>query len=65
MTQNQKIINYLNKFGRKLTRRSCFEKFGFMTLNSRATEIRRMGYPIKSKLITTKKGVRYSEYYFA
>lgn len=65
MTQNQKVINYLLQPGRKLTRLTCFQKFGFMTLNSRAPEIKKAGYPIKSKMVTDKKGVRYAEYFFS
>jgi hypothetical protein len=64
MNQNQIIINYLKPFGRKLTRLKCYELFGFMTLNSRASEIKKLGYPIQSRLVTNKKGQRYSEYFF-
>lgn len=64
MTQNDQIIKFLSPPGRKLTRLTCFQRFGFMTLNSRAPEIRAKGYPIISRLITNKQGVRYSEYYF-
>ncbi len=64
MTQNEMIIRYLKPFGRKLTRLSCFRKFGFFTLNSRATEIRKKGFPIKSKLVTKGKS-RIDEYYFS
>lgn len=64
MTQNEKIIKYLLPYGRRLSRLKCFQKFGFMTLNSRAPEIRKAGYPIKSEMVTNKKGIRYAEYYF-
>lgn len=62
-TQNEKIIFFLKDSGKKLTRLSCFKKFGFMTLNSRAVEIKKAGYPIKSRMVT-KNGVRFAEYFF-
>jgi len=65
MSQNEIIIRYLKPFGRKLTRLTCYQKFGFMTINSRAPEIKKLGYPIQSRLVTNKNGKRYSEYYFA
>lgn len=63
LTQNEKIINYL-KTGKRLTRLTCFKLFGFMTLNSRAPEIKKAGYPIESQMVTDKNGIRYAEYFF-
>jgi len=62
MTQKEQVINYLKPFGRTLTRLTCYKKFGFMTINSRVPEIKKMGINIKSKLVT-KKGKTFSKYY--
>ena len=64
-TQNELIILYLLPFGRRLTRLKCFKLFGFMTLNSRATEIKKAGWPMKSEIVKDKKGNRYAEYFFS
>jgi Helix-turn-helix domain len=63
-TQNEKIIDWLKRPGRTLTRLQCFRKFGFFTLNSRASEINKQGrYRIKSKMIKLKSGSRVAQYY--
>jgi hypothetical protein len=64
MSQNEMIIQYLKPPGRTLTRLSCFKKFGFMTLNSRASDIKKKGYPIQSELVRDKKtGKTYAKYF--
>lgn len=63
-SQEQKIINWLEKPGRSLTRDSAYKKWGFHTLNSRVSGINRAGKKhIKAEMIKLKSGARVARYY--
>lgn len=65
-SQCQKVINWLIRPGRSLTRLQAFKKWGFMTLNSRVSNINAAGkYRIKSELIKLRSGARVAKYYMA
>ncbi len=65
-SQCQKVINWLIKPGRTLTRLQAFKKWGFFTLNSRVSDINRAKkYRITSERIKLKSGASVSKYYIA
>ena len=62
-SQNQKVINWLMKPGRTLTRMQAFKKWRFMTLNSRVAEINATKkHKITSEMIKLKGGQRVAKY---
>jgi len=52
MTQCERIIDYMNKYG-KISQRDAFE-MGINRLASRICEIKRAGYPIKTERAKVK-----------
>lgn len=52
MTQCERIINYMNKYG-KISQRDAFE-MGINRLASRICEIKRAGYPVKTERTRVK-----------
>lgn len=52
-TQNERILTYLDKFG-SITQLEALTELGIMRLASRISDLRRLGYPISSKMITVK-----------
>lgn len=62
MTQTQAIINYLMPPGRSITPLEALNMFGCFRLGARMFEIKRMGYPVKSEIITDGKK-RFAKYY--
>ena len=67
MTQVEKIIDYIETEG-SITPLDALREFGCMRLASRITDIKRMGYPIKREMETSKnrrgESVRYARYSF-
>jgi hypothetical protein len=65
MTQNEQIIKWLMAPGRSITPMQALRKFNCWSLSSRASDIKRKGYPIKSELVKDKKtGKTYAKYFF-
>lgn len=63
-SQCQKVIDWLIKPGRTLTREQCYKRFGFMTLNSRVSNINAAGkYQIKAESVKLKSGAVIARYY--
>ena len=48
-TQNQRILDYMNRFG-SITQRDAYLDLGVMRLASRISDLRRLGYPIASSV---------------
>ena len=46
-TQNERILDYIKDFG-SITRLEAMRDIGVMCLNSRVSDLRRLGYPIIS-----------------
>ena len=52
-TQNERILKYIEKFG-SITQFEALQDLGIMRLASRISDLRRLGYPITSEMITVK-----------
>lgn len=52
-TQNERIINYLNEKG-EITQLEALQDLGIMRLASRISDLKRLGYPIESKMKTVR-----------
>lgn len=52
-TQNDRIIDYINRFG-SITQLEALRDLGVMRLASRISDLRRLGYPITSDIETVK-----------
>ena len=57
-TQNQRIIDYINEFG-SITQIQALSDLGVMRLASRISDLKKLGYPVESEMITVKN--RYGE----
>ena len=57
-SQNQRIIDYINEFG-SITQFEALRDLGVMRLASRVSDLKRLGYPVESEMITVKN--RYGE----
>ena len=57
-TQNQRILDYIAEFG-SITQIEALQDLGVMRLASRISDLRRLGYPIKSETEAVKN--RYHE----
>ena len=57
-TQNDRIIDYINEFG-SITQIQALADLGVMRLASRISDLKRLGYPVESEMITVKN--RYGE----
>lgn len=57
-TQNQRILDYIAEFG-SITQLEALRDLGVMRLASRISDLRRLGYPITSKIEAVKN--RYGE----
>ena len=53
MTQEQRIIDYLNKHG-KITQFEAMNRLGVIRLASRVSSLKKKGFPIKSEYKTVK-----------
>lgn len=52
-TQNQRILDYIEKFG-SITQFEALQDLGVMRLASRISDLRRLGYPIVSTVVPVK-----------
>jgi hypothetical protein len=52
-TQNERIIEYLNQHGR-ITQLEALQELGIMRLASRISDLKRLGYPIESEMLTVR-----------
>jgi hypothetical protein len=57
-TQNQRILEYLDRYG-SITQLEALNDIGVMRLASRVSDLRRRGYPIVSEMVEVKN--RYGE----
>ncbi len=57
MTQNQLILDHLEKYGR-ITAREAYENYGIMRLASRISDLKRQGYRFSTDRIkvATRRG---------
>lgn len=53
-TQNEKILKYLRTHKRGITQMDALERFGCMRLASRISDLRQMGFSIKTENIAVK-----------
>lgn len=65
MTQCEKILQYIKENG-SITQIDAMREFGCMRLASRMCDIKKMGYPVRVKIETSKNrngdSVRYARY---
>ena len=52
-SQNDRIIDYINKYG-SITQLEALRDLGVMRLASRISDLRRLGYPITSDIVAVK-----------
>lgn len=52
-TQNERILDYIAEFG-SITQFEALQDLGCMRLASRISDLKRLGYPIDSKVIEVK-----------
>lgn len=52
-TQAQRVLDYIDQFG-SITQLEALRDLGVMRLASRISDLKRMGYPIKSEFETVK-----------
>lgn len=57
-TQNERIIDYIERFG-SITQLEALRDLGVMRLASRISDLKRLGFPIESRIETVTN--RYSE----
>lgn len=63
-SQCQKVIDWLLKPGRTLTRDQAYKKWHFHTLNSRVSDINRgKKYRIDKEMVKLKSGAKIAKYY--
>ena len=60
-TQAHAILMYLKNGGR-LTVAKALTEFGVYALSQRCGELRKSGWPIKTKMVEVRPGVRVAEY---
>jgi len=60
-SQNERILNYMLKGG-SLTPLKAFKLFDCWALSSRISDIRRLGYNVKSEPVKLKSGTWVSKY---
>jgi len=61
-TQRLKILSHLQD-GEHITSLDALERYGCMRLASRISELKRKGFPIRSRFIRTEKGKQVKEYW--
>ena len=52
-TQNQRILDYIDKFG-SITQFEALQDLGVMRLASRISDLKRLGHPIESGVVPVK-----------
>lgn len=64
MSHNQLILQWLLPYGRSITPMQALRKFNCWALSSRISNLKRMRFPIQSKLIHDKKtGKTFAKYF--
>ena len=63
MTQNEQIVKWLTPPGRTITPLQALRKFNCWALSSRASDIKKKGYPIESELVR-RNGKTFAKYFF-
>ncbi len=58
MTQNERIMKYINNFG-SITTMQAFTDLGIVRLGARISELRQAGHDIRDEFVTSKN--RYGE----
>ena len=59
MTQVERILQYMKKHGR-ITQRHGFYELGITCTSQRVTDLRKRGYPIITRMVTSTTGARYA-----
>ena len=59
MSQNERILKYMQTHKRGITQLKALEKFGVLRLSGRIHDLREMGYPIMTNMIEVPN--RYGE----
>lgn len=52
-TQNERVLEYINEFG-SITQLDALKELGVMRLASRISDLKKLGYPITSKVEAVK-----------
>jgi hypothetical protein len=52
-TQAERVLDYIEKFG-SITQYEALQDLGVMRLASRISDLKKLGYPIKSEVVTVK-----------
>ena len=65
-TQNDRILSYIGMFG-SINQIQALSDLGVMRLASRINDLKRMGFPIRKRMVPCKnrygENVSYAEYY--
>ena len=61
-SQKAKILAYLLE-GNPITSLEALDRFGSLRLGARIADIKKEGYPVQSKFVTTVNGKRVKAYY--
>lgn len=62
--QQQKIIDYMEAHGGHITNREIMERLKINGATARISELRKKGYRIGDRKVTSPSGATYKEYYF-
>ena len=62
--QQQKIYDYMTRHGGRITNREIMEKLQINGATARISELRKKGYRIGDRKVTSPTGAVYKEYYF-
>lgn len=62
--QQQKIFDYMNRHGGRITNREIMEKLQINGATARISELRKKGYRIGDRKVTSPSGATYKEYFF-
>jgi hypothetical protein len=63
-TQNYRLLMAM-QCGARLTVAKALNEYGVFALSQRCTELRKMGWPIKSNMVKLPSGARVAEYWMA
>lgn len=62
--QQQKIFDYMTRHGGRITNREIMEKLQINGATARISELRKKGYRIGDRKVTSPSGATYKEYFF-
>ena len=54
MTQNDMILKHMKTHKRGITPATAYERYGCLRLSARISDLRRMGYRIKSEIVPVR-----------